>query len=83
MYLGYTRLYTVQYFIIFTESVEEGSLFLTETSLHKLFNTDVILYKMVRYSKDLGIAGYLPIALESWDDLSMQSEKFCHGSAGP
>ena len=31
----------------------------------------------------LGIAGCLPTAQESCDGLSLQSEKFCHGHAGP
>ena len=40
---------------------------------------NVALYKIVRYSKDLGIAGCLPTAWESCDGLSMQSAKFCAG----
>ena len=47
VYLVYMRLYIVQQFIIFTENVEKASLFLSEISLYKLFNTNVvILYKM-------------------------------------
>ena len=87
VYLVYMHLYIVQQFIIFTEIVEKASLFLSETSLHRLFNTNVvILYKMYdipRSGKDLGIAGYLPTARESCDRLRLQSEKFFHGCAGP
>ena len=83
MYLSYMRLYIVQQFLIFTENVENASLFWSETCLHKLSNTNVILYKIVWYSKDLGIAGYLPTARESYDGLSLQSEKFCDGCAVP
>ena len=47
VYLVYMRLYIVQQFIIFTENVEKASLFLSDISLYKLFNTNVvILYKM-------------------------------------
>ena len=47
VYLVYVRLYIVQQFIIFTESVEKASPFLSEISLYKLFNTNVVvLYKM-------------------------------------
>ena len=47
VYLIYMHLYIVQQFIIFTENIEKASLFLSETFLHKLFNTNVvILYKM-------------------------------------
>ena len=64
-----------QQFIIFTEGVEQVSLFLSEISLHQLFNTNVeILCKIVRYSKDLGIAGHLPTARELWHGLNLQSE---------
>ena len=74
----------VQQFIIFTENVDYASLFLSETCLHKLSNTNVVIFcKIVRYSKDLGIAGYLPTARESYDGLSLQSEKFCHDGAVP
>ena len=37
------RLYYVQQFIIFTENVEKASLFLSETSLYKLFNINVVI----------------------------------------
>ena len=61
VYVVYMRVYIVQQFTVFTENVEKASLFLSETCLHKLSNTNaVILYKIVRYWKDLGIAGYLP-----------------------
>ena len=84
MYLSYMRLNIVPQVIIFTENVENASLFLSETCLYKLSNTNVIiLYKIVRYCKDLGIAGYLPTARESYDSLSLQSEKFCHRCAVP
>ena len=47
VYLVYVHLYIVQQFIIFTESIEKASLFLSEISLYKLFNTNVVvLYKM-------------------------------------
>ena len=47
VYLVYMHRYIVQQFIIFTEHVETASLFLSETSLHTLFNTIVvILYKI-------------------------------------
>ena len=47
VYLIYMRLYIVQQFIIFTENVEKASIFLSETFLYKLFNTNVaVLYKM-------------------------------------
>ena len=39
-------------------------------------------YDIVRYSKDLGIAGCIPTAWESCDGLSLQSSKFCHGRVG-
>ena len=65
---------------MFTKNFEKASLFLSETSLHKWFDLNVVtLYKIIRYSKDVGIAGYLPKARESCDDLSLQSNKFCHG----
>ena len=48
MYLGYMRLYIVQQFIIFTENVERVNLFLSETFLHKLLNTNVVIsYKII------------------------------------
>ena len=65
MYLSYMRLCSSQ--------------FLSETCLHNLSNTNVVLNKIVRYSKDLGIAGCLPTARESCDGLSLQSAKFCAG----
>ena len=47
VYLVYMRLFIVEQFIIFTENVEKASLLLSETSLSKLFNTNVVvLYKM-------------------------------------
>ena len=47
VYLVYMRLYIIQQFIIFIENVEKASLLLSETSLYKLFNTNVVvLYKM-------------------------------------
>ena len=81
VYLVYMYLYIVQQFIIFTEDAEKASAFLLETSLHKLFNANVvILYKMYdlpRISlKFLGIAGYLRTAGESCDGLRLQNEKF-------
>ena len=52
------RFYIVQQFIIFTENVlnvEKASLFLSETSLHKLFNINVVIlyktYNIPRISK--------------------------------
>ena len=84
MYLSYMRLYLVQQFIIFTENVENASLFLSETCFHMLPSTNVvILYKTVWYFKNFGIAGYLPTAWELYDGLSLQFEKFCHGCAVP
>ena len=79
------RLYIVQQFTIFSVNVEEASLFWSGTPLHKLFNAHVVIsYKIKRYfSKDLGIAGDLLTAREYYDGLSLQSEKFCHGCAGP
>ena len=80
MYLSYMHLYILQRFIIFTENVENASLFLSGICLHKLSNTNVVigLYKIERYYKDLGIAGYLPTGRESYDGLSLQSQKFFH-----
>ena len=55
VYLVYMRLYIVKQFLIFTENVEEASLLLSETSPHKLFNTNVvILYKMYDIPKISG-----------------------------
>ena len=83
-YLSYMRLYSVQQFIVFTENVEKASLFLSEFCLHKLSNTNVvILYKILRYSRDLGTAGYLPTARESYDGLRLQSEKARSRKAHP
>ena len=49
VYLVCMRLYIVQQFITFTKNIEKASLFLSEASLHKLFNhfntNVVILYK--------------------------------------
>ena len=57
----------------FQQNVERASMFLSETCLHKLSITNVvILHKIVRCSKDLGIADYLPTARE-----------FCNGWHGP
>ena len=50
---------------------------------HNLPDTNVVLYKIARYSKDLRIAGFLSTAQKSCDGLSVQNEKFCHGGAGP
>ena len=69
VYLIYMRLYVVQQFIIFTGNVEKASLFLSETSLHKLFNTNVV--QNIRHSKDLRIVVYLPTARESCDGLRL------------
>ena len=49
VYLVYMCLYIVQQFIIFTENVEKASLFLTETSLYKLFNTNVVSTKCTTF----------------------------------
>ena len=42
VYLVHMHLYIVQQFIILSENVEKASPFLSGTSLHKLFNTNVI-----------------------------------------
>ena len=73
--LVYMRLYIVQQFTIFTENVQKASLFLSETSLYKLFRC-CYLIQNVRYSKDLRIAGYLLTARESCDGLCLPSENF-------
>ena len=71
------RLYIVHQFIIFTENVENASIFLSGSCLHKLSNTNVvILYKIVRYSKDLWIARYFPTVRESYNGLSLQVKNF-------
>ena len=50
VYVVYMRVYIVQQFTVFTENIEKASLFLSETCLHKLSNTNVvILCKVVRY----------------------------------
>ena len=83
LHLVHMRLYIEQQFIIFTENVEKAGLFLSETSFHKLFNTNVVIwYKMYDIPR-IGVAGYLPTARESCDGLRLQSEKFCQGCAGP
>ena len=72
MYLSGMRLYTVQQFIIFVRNVS-----------YNLSNTKVVLYKIVRYSKDLRVAGCLPTAWESCDGLSLQSAKILPWPCGP
>ena len=49
--LSYMRFYAIQQFIIFVRNVSSY-----------LSNTNVVLYKIVRYSKNLGIAGCLHTA---------------------
>ena len=48
------HLHIVQQFINFTENIEKASLFLSVTSLYKLFSTNVASYKMYDIPRLLG-----------------------------